>query len=71
MELVETHGMKWMKIAEFFQNRGPIKLKNRYYGHIIRKNLLDSLKLEIQQAKCAYSNFPEPDFSVNFEFVQY
>lgn len=51
VQAVEIHGMNWMKIAEFFDNRGAIKLKNRYYGHIKRKNLLESLKEESSRVK--------------------
>lgn len=69
VELVEMYGMKWMKIAEFFENRGPIKLKNRYYGHIVRKNLLESLKEELSKSKNL--NQAEMEFSEKFEFIDY
>ncbi len=35
--------MNWIRIAEFFQGRGPIKLKNRYYCHIRKKGLYEKL----------------------------
>lgn len=43
VELIQEFGCDWLKISALFGNRGPVKLKNRYYTHILRKNLLENL----------------------------
>jgi len=45
-KLIQEHGMNWMKLGEFFPERTPIMLKNRYYSYIRKKNLLATLNEE-------------------------
>ena len=40
------YGNDWSKIAIHFNNRTPTMLKNRYYSHIRKRNLLDELLSE-------------------------
>lgn len=44
-----TYGTKWEEIAKFFEKRDPIMLKNRYYAHIRKRNLLDTLLEEVRK----------------------
>jgi len=53
----EEYGMNWIKIADMFGNRGAIKLKNRYYCYIKKKNLLDGLKKEVEEKKLSGDEF--------------
>lgn len=45
-KLIQEHGMNWMKLGEFFPERTPIMIKNRYYSFIRKKNLLSTLNDE-------------------------
>jgi len=51
VRLTEELGTNWIKIAEIFGNRGAIKLKNRFYCYLKKKNLVDGLKAEIEERK--------------------
>lgn len=42
-ELFAQHGTSWTKIASYFPDRTPVMIKNRYYSHIRRKGLLNTL----------------------------
>lgn len=57
VKLTEELGMNWIKIAEIFGNRGAIKLKNRFYCHLKKKNLLDGIKEEVQRRKSYGEDF--------------
>mmetsp|Transcript_13183 Transcript_13183/g.11265 ORF Transcript_13183/g.11265 Transcript_13183/m.11265 type:complete len:125 (+) Transcript_13183:512-886(+) len=41
--LVREHGLDWGKIAEEMRISDPVKIKNRYYSFIKKKNLKDKL----------------------------
>lgn len=46
---IDEIGMNWIKIAETFPNREAIMLKNRYYSHIRKYNLIDELLDELHK----------------------
>jgi len=46
---IQEFGCDWLKISALFGNRGPVKLKNRYYTHILRKNLLENLLATLKE----------------------
>ena len=37
----------WEKMADYFPRRTPIMLKNRYYAHIRKRDLLDQLRAKV------------------------
>jgi Myb-like DNA-binding domain len=41
--LVDKYDIDWISIARFIPNRTPVMIKNRYYSHIHRKGLMQSL----------------------------
>lgn len=80
------YGSDWNKIASFFKNRTGVMLKNRYYSHIRKRDLLSTLLKELgeeereKEPPQTPSSIPEsegsylekrPDFFVrNFEEFQ-
>lgn len=45
-QLFEQFNTSWTAIAEYFPDRTPVMIKNRYYSHIRRKGLLPDLVSE-------------------------
>jgi len=43
---INKYGLDWIKIAEDMNFSDPIKLKNRYYLHIKKKNKFEELLTE-------------------------
>jgi len=54
-KLYESYGTDWTAISAAFVDRTPVMIKNRYYSHIRRKGLLDSLKFEARGSSVTYS----------------
>lgn len=44
----DIYGCDWVQISNHFTDRTPIMLKNRYYSHIRKKNLLSSMLHELK-----------------------
>lgn len=44
----EIYGCDWAQISTFFTDRTPMMLKNRYYSHIRKRNLLSSMLDELK-----------------------
>jgi len=44
--LVDKYGLVWSKIAEEMEISDPMKIKNRYYSTIKKKDLYESLLKE-------------------------
>eukprot|EP00330_Aristerostoma_sp_ATCC50986_P011255 CAMPEP_0114575680 /NCGR_PEP_ID=MMETSP0125-20121206/529_1 /TAXON_ID=485358 ORGANISM="Aristerostoma sp., Strain ATCC 50986" /NCGR_SAMPLE_ID=MMETSP0125 /ASSEMBLY_ACC=CAM_ASM_000245 /LENGTH=147 /DNA_ID=CAMNT_0001763611 /DNA_START=551 /DNA_END=991 /DNA_ORIENTATION=+ len=74
VRLINIHGLKWAVIAHEMGQEDPIKLKNRYYHQIKKKNLFRPLLKEVQNRNNSFENFNldlfpeipemEQDFSV-------
>jgi Myb-like DNA-binding domain. len=56
------YGLQWKKIAEHLKARTHIMVKNRFYSHIKRNNLLESLLQEINQAQIERDGSTPQDF---------
>jgi len=41
--MVDKHGLNWLKIAQEMDMDDPMKIKNRYYSQIKKKNIYDEL----------------------------
>jgi Myb-like DNA-binding domain. len=50
------YGSKWDKICEHFRKRDPIMIKNRYYSHLRKKNLLHSLLRIVDQLELTHNS---------------
>jgi len=44
----DLYGCDWAQVATHFTDRTAIMLKNRYYSHIRKRNLLDSMLAEVR-----------------------
>jgi len=49
-------GLDWIKIAEVMGIQNPVRIKNRYYAHIKKKNKLDGIFHEIASKKGQQAN---------------
>jgi hypothetical protein len=63
VKFLGCYGKDWVKIAERLPRRSPIMVKNRYYSHINKKDLLQKLTeelehLEFQELKTTFEGAP-------------
>lgn len=63
------HGYDWEKIAENFESRTAIMVKNRFY-HIKKKNILDKLLLEVESTQSVKLNPVNSNLSSHSELEQ-
>mmetsp|Transcript_31262 Transcript_31262/g.28426 ORF Transcript_31262/g.28426 Transcript_31262/m.28426 type:complete len:109 (+) Transcript_31262:705-1031(+) len=46
--MVNKYGLQWVKIAEKMEVDDPMKIRNRYYSHIKKRNLFGQLLKEVK-----------------------
>jgi len=62
------YDLDWIKIAAEMDIENPMRIKNRYYAHIKRKNRLESIQKELSEPKNSENPINKND--VNFESNQ-